>query len=483
MLMRRTAPARRGTRSRAGCRRGVCCYCLCARRARRHGRGDDPRSCASRRCRARLEGGTAPTSCSINAGHPRARAGLNRRSLLPSITEGQGSEAAQQGALSDPLARRRGPSLAALEPGAGAGAALDAPALDLSMGCAFSGELRAALEADPPAAAATRAEAAAPATPAEAVAAAAGATGADGAGASAGVVDSVEAGVGSGGADAAIGRPPAATPTMQAPALPAARGCAPQPPKRGPAKRPDVVNPFAAAAAAGDAARAAAAAAAGAGRASGLARFRAPVRPAPTGKLESFDRRIGRAANALQEVQLTSEAPRSDYGGAGARAAAYLPSWLAAPLGGRGGRRDSADYASSTSASTPAPPAGLGGPASPPARAASTPLAPARPPLHRPRAAPPSARARSGSAPAPGAPGSAALEAAAAAAAAAVAAAAACAAPAAPALLVLGGGGAAQAADYWVRARERACKLLALPRCLGAPGVPRAGVAPRCFYG
>lgn len=197
-------------------------------------------------------------------------------------------------------------------------------------------------------------------------------------------------------------------------------------------KRLAVVNPFAVAAIAGagneggvsrELAGLEKADSAEGPRVSGLARFRAPMRPPATGKLESFDRRIGRGANALQEVQLHSDA-RAAGAGAGR---SYLPAWLSAPLGGGRSRRDSADSGSTTPATT----AGAASPTSAdlPTGSASA----ARPPLYKLPMASPSMRSRSGSAPPPGTHWSAEIDAAAAAAAAAIV--------AAPALVVLGSGG------------------------------------------
>ncbi|KAK9915535.1 hypothetical protein WJX75_000406 [Coccomyxa subellipsoidea] len=56
----------------------------------------------------------------------------------------------------------------------------------------------------------------------------------------------------------------------------------------------------------------------GGGYLTGLLRYRAPMSPPQNGKLESFDRKIGRAANALREVRLDSALP----------AKSYFPSWM-----------------------------------------------------------------------------------------------------------------------------------------------------------
>ena len=200
------------------------------------------------------------------------------------------------------------------------------------------------------------------------------------------------------------------------------------------ALRPALPNPFAVAAAAGVQLEAPACTRTGgpAGaprRLTGLARFRAPVRPSATGKLESFDRRIGRAAYALQEVALHSEPP-----GAGGSRASYLPAWLSAPLARP--HRDSRDSrdSGSTGATTPADPISPSSTGSP-TSAARPPLEPGA--LKRIHTAPlPGMRTRSGSAPPPCTrSASVGLDEAAAAAVAALA-------DARPMLLVLGGGGA-----------------------------------------
>ncbi|BDA44397.1 probable phosphoinositide phosphatase SAC1 at N-terminal half [Coccomyxa sp. Obi] len=59
-------------------------------------------------------------------------------------------------------------------------------------------------------------------------------------------------------------------------------------------------------------------AAKGSGHLTGLLRYRAPIQPLQSGKLESFDRKIGRAANALREVRLDTALP----------AKSYFPSWM-----------------------------------------------------------------------------------------------------------------------------------------------------------
>ncbi|CAL5218518.1 g205 [Coccomyxa viridis] len=71
---------------------------------------------------------------------------------------------------------------------------------------------------------------------------------------------------------------------------------------------------------------------------SGLTKYRAPTAPLQRSKLESFDRKIGRATNSLKEVRLQEAQPSRSY----------LPSWISKPL--QRSRQPSYDSEISTSA-------------------------------------------------------------------------------------------------------------------------------------